>query len=88
MIASGAADVGLGVRAVADAFRLSFVPLGTETYYLATRADLGSAVLEQLIDDLGSRARGAPGYAAVPPRAGPIPASARARGRPAYQGRD
>jgi putative molybdopterin biosynthesis protein len=65
MIASGAADVGLGVRAVADAFRLSFLPLGTETYYLATRADLRSSLLEQLIDDLAARARGTSGYAAA-----------------------
>ncbi|WP_207462350.1 substrate-binding domain-containing protein [Azospirillum sp. SYSU D00513] len=40
VIASGAADAGMGVRAVADRFGLAFVPCGLETYYLGMRAGL------------------------------------------------
>jgi molybdate transport repressor ModE-like protein len=65
VIASGAADAGLGVRAVAESFRLSFLPLGREAYYLATRTDRSSPVLEQIVIDLRSQARAALGYASV-----------------------
>ena len=35
MVASGAADAGMGVRPAAEKFGLSFVPLGQETYFIA-----------------------------------------------------
>ena len=37
LVASGAADAGMGVRAAAERFGLGFVPLGEETYFLASR---------------------------------------------------
>lgn len=40
MVASGAADVGMGIRAAASQFGLGFVPLAFEGYYLALRAEL------------------------------------------------
>lgn len=39
MIASKAADVGLGVKAAAHRFGLDFIPLVQETFYLAVRRD-------------------------------------------------
>ncbi|HEX2724213.1 MAG TPA: substrate-binding domain-containing protein, partial [Beijerinckiaceae bacterium] len=62
VIASGAADAGLGVKAVAAAFRLGFVPLGSETYYLAMRADLNSALVGEIMTELHARAKKAVGY--------------------------
>lgn len=38
-IASGAADVGMGVEAAARRFGLDFIPLAREDYYLAVRRD-------------------------------------------------
>ncbi|MDB5557179.1 MAG: LuxR family transcriptional regulator, partial [Enterovirga sp.] len=35
VVASGAADAGMGVRAAAERFGLAFVPLGRETYFVA-----------------------------------------------------
>lgn len=40
MIASGHADVGLGVEAAAKEFKLGFIPLLREDYFLATRRNL------------------------------------------------
>ena len=40
VVASGAADVGMGVRAAAERFGLAFESLGRETYYLAHPASL------------------------------------------------
>jgi molybdate transport repressor ModE-like protein len=62
VIASGAGDAGLGVKAVAAAFDLDFVPLGRETYFLATRAGLKSALLDQIMTDLQARTRKSVGY--------------------------
>jgi putative molybdopterin biosynthesis protein len=44
VIASSAADVGMGVRAVAERFGLAFVAIGKEIYYLAARTELSEAV--------------------------------------------
>jgi molybdate transport repressor ModE-like protein len=65
LVKSGLADAGLGVRAVAEALALSFVALGRETYFLATRADLASPVVERIIAALKARAKDAPGYSAA-----------------------
>jgi molybdate transport repressor ModE-like protein len=64
VVASGAADVGFGVRAAAEAFGLTFVPLGRETYYLVHREAFSSPVLDEIMKDLRSRPRArAPGRA-------------------------
>ena len=68
VVASGAADAALGVRAVAEAFRLGFVPLGRETYYLVRRADRGGPECTQIANELSARAEKATGYGAVPRR--------------------
>jgi molybdate transport repressor ModE-like protein len=49
VVASGAADVGFGVRAAAEAFGLPFVPLGKEIYYLVRRAGFASAALDEIL---------------------------------------
>jgi putative molybdopterin biosynthesis protein len=49
MIATGVADVGLGIRAAAEQYRLNFIPLLREPYYFACRANL---LEEQAMQDL------------------------------------
>ncbi|WP_232630483.1 substrate-binding domain-containing protein [Methylobacterium sp. Leaf118] len=66
LIATGAADVGMGTRAVAERFALDYRPLGWETYYLAVRAALPPERLAPLRALLARRAETASGYA--PPR--------------------
>ncbi len=67
-IATGRAEVGLGVRAAASQFGLGFVPLVEEHYWLAMRErTLASACAQQLIRGLAGKqlsrlARGLPGY--------------------------
>jgi molybdate transport repressor ModE-like protein len=52
-VASGGADAGFGLRAAAAEYRLGFVPLVRERYFLATRAkDLESAAVRRLIEAL------------------------------------
>ncbi len=64
VIASGAADVGFGLRAAAERFGLGFVSVGWETYHLAGRDSLlGSAPIRGLIEDVRARTDGTPGYA-------------------------
>ncbi|MDQ4136421.1 MAG: helix-turn-helix transcriptional regulator [Pseudomonadota bacterium] len=48
VIASGAADAGMGVRAVAERFGLAFILLGDETYSLAARTEVAGALLDRL----------------------------------------
>lgn len=67
LIATGAADVGMGTRAVAERFALDYRPLGWETYYLAARASLPPARLAPLRDLIRRRAGAVSGYA--PPEA-------------------
>lgn len=68
-VASGMASAGIGVRAAAERFGLSFVPLAQETYFLATRRDEAHPALPTLLDALAAlgampadvpEARGAP----------------------------
>jgi putative molybdopterin biosynthesis protein len=55
-VASGAADVGLGVRAAAEEHGLTFTPLFTERYDLVFNADRAQGEdLQRLRDRLGSR---------------------------------
>lgn len=68
MIASGHADVGLGVEAAANEFKLGFVPLLKEDYFLVTRRNLlQQPAIQALLALLGSKefrrmAAGLPGY--------------------------
>jgi putative molybdopterin biosynthesis protein len=70
-IASGGADAGFGLRAAAVEYRLAFVPLATERYFLAVRTNaVATPAVERLIDVLRSPAfvriaRGFAGYRAV-----------------------
>ena len=69
-VASGAADAGFGLRAVAAERGLAFVPLVQERYYLATRAaELETAGIVALLKVLGSPsfARLASAYAGYAP---------------------
>jgi molybdate-binding protein len=67
-VASGGADVGFGLRAAAAEYRLAFVPLVRERYFLAIRArSVETPVVAALIDALVSPsfarlARSLPGY--------------------------
>ena len=62
LVKSGVADAGLGVRAVAEALGLGFVPLGCETYFLASSADFASPLIEDIADELRSRTDESAGY--------------------------
>ncbi|WP_019905170.1 substrate-binding domain-containing protein [Methylobacterium sp. 77] len=62
LIASGAADVGMGTRAIAERFGLHYVPLGEETYFLAVRASIGAERLEAITTAIRRRAKSTPGY--------------------------
>ncbi len=74
VVASGEADAGMGVRAVAERFGLAFVPLGTETYFLAARAEVAAALLARLRAGIRAATDDMPGYSlpedTAPPRAG------------------
>jgi molybdate-binding protein len=63
VIASGAADAGMGVHAVAERFGLDFLPIGHEVYYFAVRTEL-SGFLDQLNEKIAQRLGNAIGYAA------------------------
>lgn len=67
LIATGAADVGMGTRAVAERFALDFHPLGWETYHLAVRATLPPERLAPLRNLILERAASVPGYAPPTP---------------------
>jgi molybdate transport repressor ModE-like protein len=58
LIATGAADVGMGTPAVAERFGLAFHPFGWETYFLAARTSVDEAVLAGLVE-AATRAAGA-----------------------------
>ena len=62
VIACGAADAGLGVRAAAERLGLDFVPVGWETYYLAASRSLDAPVLDALIAAICERAGRSAGY--------------------------
>lgn len=67
-VASGGADAGFGLRAAAAEYRLAFVPLVRERYFLACRArDAASPVITRLVETLRGRefgriVRELPGY--------------------------
>jgi molybdate transport repressor ModE-like protein len=62
LIASGAADSGMGTRAAAAAFGLEFRPLGWEIYFLAARASVAIERLAPLIEATNAAAGETPGY--------------------------
>jgi len=69
-VAAGAADAGFGLRAAAAQLDLSFVPVGTELYYLCGARTLAAApAVQALLRALRVRARDVPGYEPVSPRA-------------------
>ena len=67
VIASGAADAGLAARSGAERFGLEFLPLGWETYYLASIASLPEDALDELVAELSASAAATPGYRTSPP---------------------
>ena len=70
-VASGGADAGFGLRAAAAEYRLAFVPLVRERYFLAVRArDAASPAIARLVETLRGRefgriVRALPGYRAL-----------------------
>lgn len=66
LIATAAADAGMGTRDVAARFGLAYRPLGWETYFLAARTGLDPGRLAPLRAALRSRAARLPGYAPPP----------------------
>ena len=70
-VASGGADAGFGLRAAAAEYRLAFVPLVRERYFLAVRAkDLKSPAIARLVSllrtpDFARLARRFAGYRSV-----------------------
>jgi molybdate transport repressor ModE-like protein len=56
VVASGAADVGFGVRAAAEAFGLPFVPIGREVYHLVRRTGFTSTAFDQILAQLRVKA--------------------------------
>jgi molybdate transport repressor ModE-like protein len=70
-IASGMAEVGIGMRTAAEHFKLEFIPLARERYFFALRNDalhhpLMARVLEILrSDDFHARVAALPGYDAT-----------------------
>ncbi len=66
MIGAGAADAGLGLRAAANQFKLDFVPLSKELYYLAARRELQrDSTVMQIITHIKQQAELLPGYVAL-----------------------
>ncbi|MGU3360069.1 substrate-binding domain-containing protein [Methylobacterium sp. M6A4_1b] len=65
LIATGAADVGMGTPAVAERFGLAFHPFGWETYYLAARITVDETVLAGLAEAAGDAAGAALGYQSI-----------------------
>lgn len=61
MVASGAADAGMGVRPAADKFGLSFIPLGQEMYFIAAARGRQERV-EQLARLVAQRVSQMAGY--------------------------
>jgi putative molybdopterin biosynthesis protein len=62
VIACGAADAGLGVRASAERLGLDFLSVGWETYYLAASRSFAAPALDDLIAAARARAGRMPGY--------------------------
>jgi molybdate transport repressor ModE-like protein len=70
-IASGMADVGIGVRTAAERFKLDFIPLVSERYFFALRTDaLDDPLMRELLavlqhDDYHRMVDALPGYDAA-----------------------
>jgi putative molybdopterin biosynthesis protein len=64
MIAADAADAGMGLRAAAAQFKLGFIPLGREVYFLAGKATLRGQA-NTLMDAMKVQAKLLPGYRAL-----------------------
>ncbi|WP_426113541.1 substrate-binding domain-containing protein [Massilia sp. PWRC2] len=65
-VAAGAADVGFAVKAATAGLAVDFIPVGTETYYLAGRVALADdARVAALAAAVGTRMLSHPGYAPV-----------------------
>ena len=67
-IASGVADVGIGIEAAARRLKLDFIPLFVEDYYLLgrreifERADVEAIVASLKSEEFAAHVRGIPGY--------------------------
>jgi putative molybdopterin biosynthesis protein len=67
-LASGVADVGVGIEAAARRLRLDFIPLFVEDYYLLgkretfERADFEAIVASLKSEKFTAKVRGIPGY--------------------------
>ncbi|WP_321573506.1 substrate-binding domain-containing protein, partial [Geminicoccus flavidas] len=70
LIASGAADAGMGARASAERFGLDFLPLGEETYFLAVHHSVPATLVGQITESARERARHSLGYAPAEEQAG------------------
>jgi molybdate-binding protein len=64
VIASGAADAGMGVRAVAERFGLAFEAVGKEVYFIAARSEISEAI-GLVCDRIAAKRKDFPGYAQV-----------------------
>lgn len=62
VVAYGAADAGLGLRAAAERFNLDFVHVGWEVYYLATSASFPTRALSRFAAAVAVQAEQAVGY--------------------------
>ncbi|GEP03916.1 substrate-binding domain-containing protein [Methylobacterium oxalidis] len=62
VIATGAADAGLGARSAAERFGLDFLSIGWETYHLAASAALPEERLERIVAAVAARAWRSAGY--------------------------
>lgn len=62
VIACGAADAGLGVRASAERLGLDFLSVGWETYYLAASRSLAAPALDDLVAAVRARLDRVSGY--------------------------
>jgi molybdate-binding protein len=62
VIAAGAADAGMGARAVAERFGLAFEPIGHETYFLCHRRNAETPVIQQIVRQVREQVRDAVGY--------------------------
>jgi putative molybdopterin biosynthesis protein len=70
LVASGAADAGMGARSSADRFSLDFLPLGEETYFLAVRPSPMPSFIDRIVEEMRERLREAIGYAPAESRTG------------------
>ncbi|WP_191061596.1 substrate-binding domain-containing protein [Geminicoccus harenae] len=70
LVASGAADAGMGARASAERFGLDFLPLGEETYFLAVHHSVPAPLVGQITEAARERSQHSLGYAPAEGQAG------------------